>query len=213
MIDTPELVFLIGQHLHPADLRRCIQVSQPWHETLIPCLWRELDDSERPWCQTDVDPRRLSEMIHKYGHHIRHLRITHIWTLECCLQANLNGATMLYWKIDIRECKSIHLDGPREVSIIQGMLPHLECEPDPYRVDLANEWDYVSKCFWALVCRNRNLTLVDILGLHGTKPEAKVHRREAVSIARLAALASHPDQHPYANRVDFEVENICTESI
>ncbi|KAF9323963.1 hypothetical protein BG006_000982, partial [Podila minutissima] len=51
MIDTPELVFLVGQHLHPADLRRCIQASQLWHEALIPRLWRELDDSERPWCQ------------------------------------------------------------------------------------------------------------------------------------------------------------------
>ncbi|KAG0026926.1 hypothetical protein BGZ81_006006 [Podila clonocystis] len=184
MIDTPELVFLVGQHLHPADLRRCIEVSQLWREILIPCLWRELDDSERPWYQMfeeaeillstiddgidlslDMDPRRrLSELIHEYGHHIRRLRITHIWTLECCLQANLNGITMLYWRIDIRECKYIHLDGPREVAIIQGLPSHLECEPDPCRVGHANEWDYVSRCFWALVSNNCNLTLVDMMG-------------------------------------------------
>ncbi|KAF9313397.1 hypothetical protein BG006_004137 [Podila minutissima] len=119
MIDTPELVFLIGQHLHPADLRRCAQVSQLWHETLIPWLWRELDDSERPWYQMfdevetllgalddsimlpfEIDPRlRPSEIIHKYGHHIRRLRITHIWTLD-----------------------------PREESISQGLHTHLKFE-------------------------------------------------------------------------------------
>ncbi|KAF9273883.1 hypothetical protein BGZ74_004573 [Mortierella antarctica] len=95
MIDTPELVFLV----RPADLQHWIQVSQLWHDTLIPCLWRELDDSERPWCQMldkvetlldaiddgvmlpfEVHPRlQLSEMIHK---------------------------------IDIREYKYIQFDGP-----------------------------------------------------------------------------------------------------
>ncbi|KAG0088019.1 hypothetical protein BGZ93_010628, partial [Podila epicladia] len=170
MLDTPELVFLVGQHLHPADLRRCIQVSQLWYETLIPCLWCELDDSERPWYQMfdeaetllgaigagimmpfEVDPRqRLSEMIHKYGHHIRRLRITHIWTLECCLQANLRGVTMLYWRIDIRECKYIQADGPREVSINQGLPASLECKADLHLVEYVQERDYVSRCFWAL---------------------------------------------------------------
>ncbi|KAG0031886.1 hypothetical protein BGZ82_006748 [Podila clonocystis] len=179
MIDTPELVFLVGQHLHPADLRRCILVSQLWREILIPCLWRELDDSERPWCQMfdeaeslddgidlpfDMDPRRqLSEMIHKYGRYIRRLKITHIWTLECCLQANLQGVAMLYWSIDIRECKYIHLDGSREVAIIQGLPSHLNCEePDLDYIEDTDEWVYVSQCFWTLVCNNSNLTLVDL---------------------------------------------------
>lgn len=179
MIDTPELVFLLGQHLHPADLRRCIQVSRLWHETLISCLWRELDDSERPWYQMFEkaqalsndehritlpfdDPRRcLSELIHKYGHHIRRLRITHIWTLECCLQASLAGITTLYWRVSIRECKYINVERSREVSISKELPVHLKCEPALYPRNYTNEWDYVSRCFWSLVSRNRNLTLVD----------------------------------------------------
>ncbi|KAG0033924.1 hypothetical protein BGZ81_006744 [Podila clonocystis] len=179
MIDTPELMLLVGQYLYPADLRRCIEVSRFWNETLIPCLWRELDDSEPSWCQMfdeaesfddgidlhfDIDPRRrLSEMIHKYGHHIRRLKITHIWTLECCLQANLQRVTMLYWRIDIRECKYIHLDGPREIAIIQGLPSHLNCEePDPDYVEDTDEWVYVSQCFWTLVYNNSKLTMVDL---------------------------------------------------
>ncbi|KAG0351984.1 hypothetical protein BG005_008535, partial [Podila minutissima] len=100
----------------------------------------------------EVDPRlRLSEMIHKYGHHIRRLRITHIWILECCLQVNLRGVTMLYWRIHIREYKYIQVDGPREFSISQGLPASLECEPDLHLVDYAQERDYVSRCFWALI--------------------------------------------------------------
>ncbi|KAF9315908.1 hypothetical protein BG003_002550 [Podila horticola] len=183
MIDTPELVFLVGQHLNLADLRRCVQVSRLWHETLASYLWRELDDSERPWRQTfdeaetllsaiddgtmlpsEADPRlRLSEMIHKYGHHIRRLKITHIWTLECCLQANLQGVTMLYWRVDIKECTYIQVDGTREESIKQGLHTHLHCEePDPDYIEDTEEWCYISRCFWTLVCNNSNLTLVDL---------------------------------------------------
>ncbi|KAF8987916.1 hypothetical protein CPC16_010928 [Podila verticillata] len=108
MIDTSELVFLLGQQPHPADLRCCTQVSRLWNETLIPCWRRELDDRERPWYRMfekaqvfsndghnivlplDGPRRRLSEMIHKYGYHIRRLRMTHVWTLKYCLQVNLD---------------------------------------------------------------------------------------------------------------------------
>ncbi|KAF9367111.1 hypothetical protein CPC16_006942, partial [Podila verticillata] len=58
--DTPELVLLLGQHLNPADLRRCIQVSRLWHETLISCLWRELNDTEWPWRQMFAEAQALS---------------------------------------------------------------------------------------------------------------------------------------------------------
>ncbi|KAG0074798.1 hypothetical protein BGZ93_001149 [Podila epicladia] len=183
MIDTPELIFLVGQYLHSADLRRCIQVSQLWHETLIPCLWRELDDSEWPWYKMfheaedlldgidddimlpfELDPRlRLSEMIHKYGQHIRRLKIAHVWTLECCLQANLQRVSMLYWRIDLVSCSDIHVNWQRGESISQGLHTHLKCEePDLDYVEDTNEQNYVSRCFWSLVFNNNNLRLVEL---------------------------------------------------
>lgn len=111
------------------------------------------------------DPRlRLSEMIHKYGHHIRCLKITHVWTLECCLQAKLEGISELHLKIVTNVCKSIDVDGPREVSINEDVPDHLICEkPNPYVIPDALEWEYVSRCFWTLVYNNRNLILVDVL--------------------------------------------------
>lgn len=222
MTDTPELVYMVGQHLHPADLRRCIQVSRLWHEALIPCLWSELNDNERPWHNmfyvaqglssngehgTDFpfDDRRLrlSEMIHKYGRYIRCLTITHVWTLECCLQAKLEGISALFWKIDTKVCESIDIDGPREVSISEGLPVHLKCKkPDPYDMMDVDEWDYVSRCFWTLVSNNRNLTLVDILTTQWERV-LKLKSTEALHLL----LSSHPRLHTLRN-LPMSIESI-----
>ncbi|KFH74136.1 hypothetical protein MVEG_01349 [Podila verticillata NRRL 6337] len=214
--DTPELVLLLGQHLNPADLRHCIQVSRLWHETLISCLWRELNDTEWPWRQmfdeaqalsNDSeqgtifpfdDPRlRLSEMIHKYGHHIRCLKITHVWTLECCLQAKLEGISVLYWKIDTKVCQSIDVDEPREVSISEDVPDHLICEkPNPDIIMDALEWEYVSRCFWTLIYNNRSLTLVEVLTTQWERvlklKSTKVLHLLLGSLLRLRTLSNLP---------------------
>ncbi|KAK3841529.1 MAG: hypothetical protein J3R72DRAFT_445055 [Linnemannia gamsii] len=86
VIELPELVTLIGHHLHTRDILSCVQISHSWNEAFVPLLWHNLDTHTKPWqriIDDDSSARRPRDEIEqwvktsfeKYGHHIRHLNV------------------------------------------------------------------------------------------------------------------------------------------
>ena len=87
MLDLPELLDKVFQHLGRHDLTRCAQVNKQWHALTIPYIWRELtckrlDDLRRDtfrrivledYLQENGDEERPLQLstLSKYGHLIR----------------------------------------------------------------------------------------------------------------------------------------------
>lgn len=83
----PELLLLIAAHLTPQDLYASIQVCRTWHQTFTPFLWHTIDDRLYAWPRllaihdTFTSPGlkgyfRILSAFTRYGHHIRHLRLS-----------------------------------------------------------------------------------------------------------------------------------------
>ncbi|KAF8948255.1 hypothetical protein BGZ47_005889 [Haplosporangium gracile] len=85
-LQLPELLASIGSYLQPPVLLKCVQVSQGWNQTLIPFLWRKIDDRLYAWPRVfkafdstiqhedgSKDEDWVRGIYTKYGHHIRDL--------------------------------------------------------------------------------------------------------------------------------------------
>ncbi|KAG0046837.1 hypothetical protein BGZ83_007992 [Gryganskiella cystojenkinii] len=69
-IDLPEIVQHICQHLCSTELSHCILVSQLWHSSFVPELYREMHISQGGCLD------RLTDLtLAQYGHHVRDLTI------------------------------------------------------------------------------------------------------------------------------------------
>ncbi|KAF9108470.1 hypothetical protein BGX29_011726 [Mortierella sp. GBA35] len=77
-----EIVDVVGIHLSPPDLLRCILVCRAWNRLFIPHLYEILDDTLYAWPKTirrRNDPGWFLDTFIKYGHLVRHLRTS--WTV------------------------------------------------------------------------------------------------------------------------------------
>ncbi|KAG0298907.1 hypothetical protein BGZ96_004214 [Linnemannia gamsii] len=79
----------MAAHWTPQDLYACVQVCRIWHQTLTPFLWHTIDDRLYAWprllathdtftlnCPGFKGYFRILSAFTRYGHHIRHLRLS-----------------------------------------------------------------------------------------------------------------------------------------
>ncbi|KAG0063443.1 hypothetical protein BGZ90_002652 [Linnemannia elongata] len=95
-LTLPELLLSLGPFLSLQDLYSSIQVNHLWNTLLVPFLWYSIDDRLFSWptilnrihCdELDNNPNTLQVLFEKYGHHIHHLSLSCLTTLQAASAA------------------------------------------------------------------------------------------------------------------------------
>lgn len=193
-----ELADSVASYLATSDLFWCVQVHTSWNFTFTPSLWRTIDDSLYRWPEfidehnPDLpkeakDPQNwMLAVFEKYGHHIRHLRINFLVTIEAAFASahcvNLQSMDVLsnkkWTKAEMRESSRMQTlredegglswperqklgeAGPFEAPEFEGAIV-----PAPIlnRIKSVQRTDWITfQRFWLLVKRNRALRTLKI---------------------------------------------------
>ncbi|KAF9144397.1 hypothetical protein BGX30_012971 [Mortierella sp. GBA39] len=95
-LTLPELLVSLGPFLTAQDLYSSIRVNHLWNTFLVPFLWHSIDDRLFSWPailnrvhddEVDDEPNTLQVLFEKYGHHIHHLSLTWLTTLQAASAA------------------------------------------------------------------------------------------------------------------------------
>ncbi|KAG9062317.1 hypothetical protein KI688_005231 [Linnemannia hyalina] len=195
VLSIQELADSVASYLAPSDLFRCVQVHSSWNLTLIPSLWNTIDDSLYRWPEfiDEHNPHLPKEVkdpqdwmlavFKKYGHHIRHLRISFLVTIEAAFASthcvHLQSLGILFnqklTKAEIRESSRMQSlrgglswperqklgeAGPFEAPEFEGAIIPAQIL---FRIKSVQRTDWITfQRSWLLVRRNRSLMALKI---------------------------------------------------
>ncbi|KAF9140137.1 hypothetical protein BG015_001782 [Linnemannia schmuckeri] len=93
-LTLPELLVSLGPFLSVQDLYSSTQVNRLWNTFLVPFLWYSIDDRLFSWPailnrihHDDDEPDTVQVLFEKYGHHIHHLSLSWLTTLQAASAA------------------------------------------------------------------------------------------------------------------------------
>lgn len=137
-LDLPEIMDIIGHHLSKDTLFNCIQVNRPWHNYLVPILWKSFIFSGYL-----SRPLPTVEAFFKHAHHIRQLEFNGL-TPPCYMSIGCKNLDFL--KVAGERCVPEDSSEDLLTSLIQD-------NPGLQRIILFDVGPHPEEAFWDAVAQ------------------------------------------------------------